>query len=139
MSRRRARAVRTCWTDMGPMSSAARMAPASTATTRSEMCGSSKCALQAGTLSLNRTVFTHHQRAGPATHRADLTAVNAAGLRLAFDVSLTGLAHQLVALETAKLHVYGVNQAAACLASGERFYPLGMHARTGHFGPSAVE
>eukprot|EP00971_Amphidinium_carterae_P182074 3613455-Amphidinium_carterae.1 len=84
-------------------------------------------------------VLTRSQRAGPAMHRADLTAVNAAGLRLAFDVSLTGLANQLVAVETAKLHVYGVNQAAMCVASGERFYPLGMHARTGHFGPSAVE
>eukprot|EP00971_Amphidinium_carterae_P326399 6457146-Amphidinium_carterae.2 len=84
-------------------------------------------------------VLTTRPRAGPAMHRADLTAVNAMGLRLAFDVSLTGLPNQLVPLETAKLHVYGVNQAAACLASGERFYPLGMHARTGHFGPASIE
>eukprot|EP00971_Amphidinium_carterae_P033519 660073-Amphidinium_carterae.1 len=68
-------------------------------------------------------VLIQHQRAGPATHRgrgggdrADLTAINAMGLRLAFDVSLTGLPNQLVELETAKLHVYGVKQAAACLA-----------------------
>eukprot|EP00971_Amphidinium_carterae_P272244 5403047-Amphidinium_carterae.1 len=30
-------------------------------------------------------VLIQHQRAGPATHRADLTAINAMGLRLAFD------------------------------------------------------
>eukprot|EP00971_Amphidinium_carterae_P086214 1705683-Amphidinium_carterae.1 len=85
-------------------------------------------------------VLVQHQQAGPATpHRADLTAINAMGLRLAFDVSLTGLPNQLTARETAKLHVYGVNQTAACVASGERFYPLGMHARTGHFGPASVE
>eukprot|EP00971_Amphidinium_carterae_P265965 5275990-Amphidinium_carterae.1 len=58
-------------------------------------------------------VLTHRPHAGPAMHRADLTAITAMGLRLAFDVSLTGLPSQLVALETAKLHVYGVNQAAA--------------------------
>eukprot|EP00971_Amphidinium_carterae_P181955 3610678-Amphidinium_carterae.1 len=58
-------------------------------------------------------VLIQHPRAGPATHRADLTAINAMGLRLAFDVSLTGLPNQLTALETAKLHVYGVRQAAA--------------------------
>eukprot|EP00971_Amphidinium_carterae_P048530 956528-Amphidinium_carterae.1 len=58
-------------------------------------------------------VLIEHHRTGPATHRADLTAINAMGLRLAFDVSLTGLPNQLVALETAKLHVYGVRQAAA--------------------------
>eukprot|EP00971_Amphidinium_carterae_P027721 546489-Amphidinium_carterae.2 len=61
------------------------------------------------------------------------------GLRLAFDVTLTGLAQQLVPLETAKLHTYGVTRAAERLAGGERFYPLGMHARTGHLGPAAVE
>eukprot|EP00971_Amphidinium_carterae_P224339 4450632-Amphidinium_carterae.1 len=61
------------------------------------------------------------------------------GLRLAFDVTLTGLPNQLVQLETAKLRTYGVAHAAARLAGGERFYPLGMHARTGHFGPAAVE
>eukprot|EP00971_Amphidinium_carterae_P168028 3329054-Amphidinium_carterae.1 len=78
-------------------------------------------------------VAIQRPRAGPATHRADLTAVNSMGLRLAFDVTITGLPNQLVQLETAKLHTYGVTQAAACLSSGERFYPLGMHARTGHF------
>eukprot|EP00971_Amphidinium_carterae_P326398 6457146-Amphidinium_carterae.1 len=39
MSPRRAVAVRTCWTDMDPMSSAVHMAPASIVTTRSGMCG----------------------------------------------------------------------------------------------------
>eukprot|EP00971_Amphidinium_carterae_P278930 5537288-Amphidinium_carterae.1 len=69
-------------------------------------------------------VMMYRPRAGPATHRADLTAVNSMGLRLAFDVTITGLPNQLVQLETAKLHTYGVAQAAACLTSGERFYPL---------------
>eukprot|EP00971_Amphidinium_carterae_P217766 4322964-Amphidinium_carterae.1 len=84
-----------CWIDMAPMCSVVRMVPASTATTRSGTRGLGKCGSRVGIAVQEQDVMIHRPRAGPATHKADLTAVNSMGLRLAFDVTITGLPNQL--------------------------------------------
>eukprot|EP00971_Amphidinium_carterae_P347627 6489712-Amphidinium_carterae.1 len=112
---------------MVPMCSVARMVPVSTDITLSVMSGCITCALLVGMrlagwhATPEQDVLTQRPRAGSAAHRADLVAITAMGLRLAFDVTL-GV----------------VTRIAERLAGGGRFCPLGMHARAGRLGPAAV-
>eukprot|EP00971_Amphidinium_carterae_P349099 6490845-Amphidinium_carterae.3 len=76
---------------MGPMSSRVHTGPAYIATTRSKTRGCNLCVFRGWHAVPEQDVLIHPQRAGSATHRADLRAINAMGLRFAFDVLLTGL------------------------------------------------